>query len=145
MARAASGSVIVAQAGITTDAFAVSRYDAYGRLDPTFGQGGIAEAPRSEFGMIPFAVSIQANGEIVAVGSGGTPTGGRIGVAIARWDTQGMLDSTFGKGGVAVTQVSTGIDMAYALAVQKDGHIVVAGEAQFGDRSRFAVIRYLPK
>jgi hypothetical protein len=56
-----------------------------------------------------------------------------------------MLDSTLGKGGVAVTQVSTGIDMAYALAAQKDGNIVVAGEAQFGDRSRFAVIRYLPK
>src|SRR5262249_35006898 len=61
-------------------------------------------------------------------------------LALARYSGRGVLDQTFGSGGLVVTDINSSDDRAAALAVQVDGKIVVAGTAG-GD---FALIRYQP-
>ena len=58
----------------------------------------------------------------------------------------GMLDPTFGSGGVAVTQVGLSSSQANDVAVQPDNKVVVAGSAYSGSANRtdIAVVRYTP-
>lgn len=51
----------------------------------------------------------------------------------------GGLDGTFGTGGRIITHITNGNDTGYAVAIQNDGKIVVAGDANELD---FAVTRY---
>jgi len=62
-------------------------------------------------------------------------------VALAQ-ATPGDLDPTFGTGGVVTTPVGAGSDVGYAIALQPDGRIVVAGHASNGVTNDFAVLRY---
>ena len=39
----------------------------------------------------------------------------------------GSLDSSFGTGGKVITSINSGSDIAYAVGLQSDGKIVVAG------------------
>jgi uncharacterized delta-60 repeat protein len=62
--------------------------------------------------------------------------------AIARYSANGLLDPTFGSGGVVRTSLGTGQDVANAVAVQPDGKIVAAGYKRVGGLFDFAVVRY---
>ncbi|MFB9993369.1 Ig-like domain-containing protein [Deinococcus oregonensis] len=53
----------------------------------------------------------------------------------------GSLDTTFGVGGVAVNAIGASEDYSYALAVQPDGKVLMAGTA-FASSDDFAVVRY---
>ena len=61
--------------------------------------------------------------------------------AVVRYRSNGVLDRSFGKGGIVLSDFGTGADWVGALAAQKDGKIVAAGEV-YGDQ---AVARYLPR
>lgn len=71
---------------------------------------------------------------------------------VVRYNTDGSLDSTFGDDGVVFTdfdQVAGSMrgDSAYALALQPDGRILVAGSAELpaangSDDALFALARY---
>jgi uncharacterized delta-60 repeat protein len=76
-------------------------------------------------------VAVQADGKIVAAGGAGD------GFALARYDTDGSLDATFGTNGKVTTGFSD-YAFANAVAIQSDGKIVVGGVA--GDA--FALARY---
>jgi uncharacterized delta-60 repeat protein len=95
-----------------------------GKLDPTFGVGGIFTDTAGQLGT---AVAMQSDGKIVA--------GGQIGseAAVVRLNTNGTLDPTFGSGGTASISFS-GDDFGGAqiigLAIQTDGKIV-AGISNF--------------
>lgn len=54
----------------------------------------------------------------------------------------GNLDLTFSGDGIQFTAIGSGNDVAYSVAVQPDGKIVVAGYATVGTYADFAVIRY---
>ncbi|GGO31717.1 hypothetical protein [Deinococcus humi] len=54
----------------------------------------------------------------------------------------GSLDTTFGTGGIAVTPVGAGEDVPYALALQSDGKLIVAGSSTGNVSDDFAVVRY---
>ena len=72
------------------------------------------------------AVAIEADGKIVAAGtSHGTATGDNI--ALARYTTDGKLDTGFGNAGKVSTDLGTKADHGNAVAVQRDGKILVAG------------------
>ena len=108
-------------------------------LDPTFGKDGKV---RTDFlgGSSDFAsgLAIQFDGKIVAVGS----VDGQFG--LARYTTNGSLDPAFGSQG-KVTTTFNAFDIATAVALQRDGKIVVAGTAFNPDPtgpSDFAVARY---
>ncbi len=100
-----------------------------GSLDPTFGSGGIVT---TDFGdqinsniAIATAVTIQTDGKILVCGGIPSSTGFPI-AAIARYNTNGSVDTTFGTSGIAT---STTLGVPTAIALQTDGKIVVAGPA----------------
>src|SRR5207248_10643108 len=93
-----------------------------GTLDPSFGTGG--KVIQND---IPFeAVAVQTDGKVVAVGSRSND------FVVARYNTDGSLDTTFGTGGIKTIDFALGNgddDFASDVAVQADGKIVVVGTA----------------
>ena len=68
--------------------------------------------------------------------------------ALARYNTDGSLDTTFGSGGLVTTSFGDGDDVATGVAVQGDGQIVVSGttlvdgSGNIGTATHFALARY---
>jgi uncharacterized delta-60 repeat protein len=118
--------------------FGLARYEPDGTLDSTFGGDGTVT---TSFGVAPDGASdlvIQPDGRIVAAGFAG---GKRRQFGLARYNTDGTLDSTFGGDGKVTTNFTEHDDSAFDVAVQANGRIVAAGrEAAKG--GRFALARY---
>jgi len=113
-----------------------------GDLDPTFGGDGVVRTDLTPAEDDGYAVAIQPDGKIVVAGEMGTG-GPNARVAVVRYETDGSLDPSFGGGdGKASIDFTPGADYAYAVRIQADGKIVVAGTADyFGQNSRFALAR----
>jgi len=126
--------------------FVLVRYDANGKQDTTFGNGGKVSTDFGGKADDAEAVVIEPDGKILAVGtSHGTSTGDNI--ALARYTTDGKPDTGFGQDGKVSTDLGTKADHANAVALQSDGKIVVAGSTQDPDPAEgenFAIVRYLP-
>jgi uncharacterized delta-60 repeat protein len=116
--------------------FIVTRHSAEGRSDRSFAsRGGVA----TDVGMLDVAwgAALQADGKIVVAGTaGGWPAEDQF--VVLRYLPDGQLDPSFGSGGLVVADFG-GEAEAYAVAIQSDGKIVAAGEA---DES-IALARYL--
>jgi len=110
--------------------FGVLRLEEDGDLDATFGGDGIVDGPGG-------FVAIQPDDKIVVANT--TNTG--VDFQVARYESNGALDPTFGVGGVVTTDIAGGIDTVHALALQGSA-ILVAGAAQVGSSSDFALVRY---
>ena len=63
--------------------------------------------------------------------------------ALARYNSDGSLDNTFGTNGFVVTDLQQSTDVVKAIAIQPDGKIVVAGHSDNTFNYDFAVARYL--
>jgi len=74
---------------------------------------------------------------------GQTLVGGFNNFALARYNRNGTLDTSFGTNGKVTTDFSGGNDLPSAVAVQPDGDIVVAGGATVNGRADFALARYV--
>ena len=131
----------IVAAGYSTGAakqFALARYTSSGSLDLTFGSGGKISTPIGSGDAIANAVAVQSDGKIILAGSSLNGAAKSV-FTLARYiSTTGTLDPSFGTGGIVTTSLSLGADMVHALALQSDGKIVVAGEAN----AQFAVARY---
>lgn len=119
------GRILVA--GDITDGtslrFAVTRYTTSGALDQTYGSNGKATVEITGGGPLGGAV-LQPDGKIVVAGCAYNGTDNDI--VLARFGTDGVLDETFGSGGLYRSQGGTN-ECAYAVALQRDGRVVVAG------------------
>jgi uncharacterized delta-60 repeat protein len=105
--------------------FALARYTSTGVLDPTFGGGdGVATMQIGSGNSLISGLAIQSDGKIVAVGEGAV-TSGRPDFVTVRYLSSGDLDSSFGI--QAVDFLGNSFDYAYAVKLQSDGKIVVAG------------------
>jgi uncharacterized delta-60 repeat protein len=130
--------------------FAVTRYNANGTLDASFGVNGRVTTNFANLAAVASAVAIQSDGKIVVAG-GAFPLFTFLGdYAIVRYNANGSLDSTFGRGGIVRTRFSAGGSYAFAVALQADGKII-AGGTVFVDFSTddssntdFALVRYKP-
>jgi uncharacterized delta-60 repeat protein len=148
------GKIVVAGWAVlsprTYSGFAIARYTVAGKPDRTFGQDGKVltyfGSRKSRSGAE--AVTIQADGKVVAVGSSCCWRAGRARFALARFTQRGRLDSSFGRGGKVETDFgSRSSASAYAVAIQPDGKIIVAGGALKNtssnrDKFGFALARY---
>ncbi|HMC80811.1 MAG TPA: hypothetical protein VKO35_09715 [Acidimicrobiia bacterium] len=113
-----------------------------GTLDASFGVGG---ALRTNFGGTydwAYATAIQPDGRILAAGV--SDARGTYDFALARYTSTQHLDPTFGNHGVVLTDFGHSYDWAYALALQPDGKIVVAGVSDVSGSKDFALARYNP-
>ncbi|HEV7862923.1 MAG TPA: hypothetical protein VGR20_09490 [Acidimicrobiia bacterium] len=116
-----AGTVIVA--GASGSSFALLRYGADGKLDPTFGTGGVSKAGPDLGGA--HAVIQLPDGRLLLAGE--RLAGDFREVALARYHPDGVLDSGFGTGGVVGTDVSLGHDDGAAAVLYPGGGLVVAG------------------
>jgi uncharacterized delta-60 repeat protein len=133
------GRIVVA--GESNGDFALARYHTDGRLDTSFDGDGRVTTAFGSAGDYARAVAVQADGRIVAAGY--TWNGSRYTFAVARYDADGSLDTRFDADGKVTTAFGTDDARAFALALQADGRIIVAGSAGItGDHYDFAVARY---
>ncbi|MBI3852831.1 MAG: hypothetical protein HY298_21460 [Verrucomicrobia bacterium] len=63
-------------------------------------------------------------------------------LAVARFNVDGTLDTSFGANGKVTTAVGTGLSEGKAILIQPDGKVVVAGSSYNGANDDFAVLRY---
>ncbi|MDG2307482.1 MAG: hypothetical protein P8R42_23085 [Candidatus Binatia bacterium] len=134
--------------------FALVRYESDGGLDASFGAGGIVITESTDSGNDDdvgiYSLALQPDGKIVAAGY--TYTGSSLiydsdayDMTVVRYESDGSEDATFGVGGVATADFGNSDDEGYAVALQSDGKIVVAGQAYLGGGSsgqNFAVARF---
>jgi uncharacterized delta-60 repeat protein len=138
MALQSDGKIVVA-GDVGMQDFALARYNTDGSLDSSFGQSGEVT---TAFGSsaAAYGVALQSDGKILAAGFTTTTGSNPDAFALARYNSEGTLDSSFGQGGEVTTAFGSGYLAARSLAVQGDGSIVAAGFADNGNS--FAVVRY---
>ncbi len=119
--------------------FAVARYTAGGALDTSFNQTGKVITDFGDSLDYGYAVVIQHIGSVDKIVVAGCTWNEESGYnfALARYNTDGSLDNSFGSEGILTTSFD-GDACAYAMTIQSDGKLVVAGGAN-GD---FALARY---
>src|SRR4029453_14887797 len=117
-----------------------------GTLDRSFGAGGKVS---TDFGLLQqgysfalaHSLALQPDGRIVVAGEATFGTfNAQADFALARYNSDGTLDSSFGTGGKVTTNVGGGRGVVSSIAVQPDGKIVAGGFARFD----FALARYTP-
>jgi uncharacterized delta-60 repeat protein len=123
--------------------FALARYNTNGSLDTSFDIDGKVTTAIGSSNDFANAVAIQSDGKIVAAGSSGN--GSNSDFALARYNTNGSLDTSFDIGGILTTAIGSRNDFAYAVAIQSDGKIVAAGYYSLNlSDNDFALARYNP-
>ena len=124
--------------------YALVRYNSNGSIDPTFGNAGVVTTSFGTSGCFASAMAIQADGKIVAAGTNYRDFSSDSDFAVARYNADGSLDSSFGGGGFVSTDFNQGLDAALSVALQADGKIITAGSAVSGASFYdFALVRYL--
>jgi uncharacterized delta-60 repeat protein len=120
------GKIVVAGHIELNHDIAVARFNADGSLDASFDAGGTDGPGKKVFGYGGFdvarAVLVQPDGKIVVAGPGNGD------FAVTRLNPDGSFDTSFDGDGTAGADFG-GPDYAYAVALQPDGRIVVAGSA----------------
>ncbi|MBF0094465.1 MAG: DUF4347 domain-containing protein, partial [Alphaproteobacteria bacterium] len=142
------GKIVVAggtqASGDPVKSFAVARYTTAGALDAGFDTDGqlttIFYESATAVASIGRAVAVQSDGKIVVAGEVSFSGGNDF--ALARYNTDGSLDGTFGTGGKVTTAIGSGNDVIRAMVVDGSGRIVVSGYASNGSDNDFVVARY---
>jgi uncharacterized delta-60 repeat protein len=145
------GKIVVAGGAFPLFTFAgnfqLVRYNANGSLDMSFGNGGIVTTIFPE-GSYAFDVALQTDGKIIAAGTlfvdFNPGDQSDTDFALARYNPDGSLDTTFGNGGTVSTDFIGMEDDAFSILIQSDGKIVAVGSANNGaNYYDFAAVRYL--
>jgi uncharacterized delta-60 repeat protein len=138
------GKIVVTGLSVGADRnskdFTTVRYNTDGSLDTTFGGTGIVQTAFGSDFDEAYDLVIQSDGKIVVAGYarlGGTSND----FALARYNTDGSLDTSFDGDGKVTTAVSNSFDEVNGIALQPDGKIVVAGYAWTSNED-YAVVRY---
>lgn len=120
------GKIIAA--GESVSDFALARYNTDGSLDASFGAGGKVTTDFSDTPTLIRDLALQPDGKIIAIGDVNNQTSTSFDFALARYNSDGSLDTTFGKGGKVTTDFgNNSADIGIAVALQSDGKIVVTG------------------
>jgi uncharacterized delta-60 repeat protein len=113
---------------------AVVRYNSNGSLDTTFDLDGILIATLPSISAQGYAAAIQTDDKILIAAQ--SFNGANADFSVVRINPDGSFDSTFDSDGIAIIDL-IGDDLLYAMALQTDGKIVVAGTSSMN----FAAIR----
>lgn len=89
------------------------------------------------------AVVTLPDGKLIVAGDARATGGTYSDIMVARYTAAGVLDATFGTSGSTIKSAGARDDRGYALAVQADGKIIVAGDAIDGsNNSSLTVLRF---
>lgn len=122
--------------------FLVVRYQPNGTVDQVFSEYPAFHSNRDE----AQALAVQADGKVVAAGWAQTVAGqdDTTDVAVARWNADGTLDTSFDGDGEWLLNVNDDLDRIDDVLVQSDGKIVLAGQTKVGGQTDWLVIRLNP-
>ena len=121
----------------------LARLNTDGELDKSFGTNGkgtvTAAVPRFHYHKASLA--IQADGKLVVAGTTSDVNDTVNDLAVARFNTNGALDTAFGGTGIVITDFGNN-EQARDVVIQKDGKIVVVGTSFTSTSSHFLLVRY---
>jgi len=133
------GKIVVAGSAMMANReFALTRYNSDGSLDTTFSGDGKVTTTIGSGADEAYGVALQADGKIVVVGQTDNVS---YRFAVARYSSDGTLDTDFSGDGMLMTQVGSA-DFGKAVAIQSDGKIVVVGVSSDGANYSLAIVRY---
>jgi uncharacterized delta-60 repeat protein len=120
--------------------FVVARYRSHGVLDPAFGGDGTVHTRFAGAEAGATAAAIQTNGKILVLGTAESLTccPHTAEFALARYNRDGTLDTTFSGNGKVTTALTGTYDFASDIAIQTDGKIVAVGAGN----GQFEIVRY---
>lgn len=98
LVRQSDGSFIAA-GGVSSGNFLIAKFTANGTLDTTFGTGGFVTTDFNGGSESAASILLQPDGRIIAGGVSSNDS------ALARYNANGSLDTSFGTGGKVVTAV----------------------------------------
>jgi uncharacterized delta-60 repeat protein len=105
--------------------FVVLRYDATGKLDSSFGTGGVATTDVAMANDEVRALVLQPDDKIVVAGVAWK--NGLSVSALARYGVDGVLDASFGQGGIVADSVGGAGDELDAIALGSGGSFLTGG------------------
>ncbi|MBC7774582.1 MAG: T9SS type A sorting domain-containing protein [Phycisphaerae bacterium] len=126
--------------GVNMD-FGLARYLPDGMPDSSFSVDGKVITPIGENLDDAYAIVLQPDGKIVAAGRSFISP--KLHFALARYNSDGSLDTSFGTGGKLTTNIDSSGGWATSLAIQPDGKLVAFGYVESGQDDEFAIARYL--
>lgn len=109
--------------------FVVGRYNTDGHIDHSFGNNGRSAGGFGSGNGALYGLALQADGKLLAAGSIYYTSTANSVFAIGRYDSNGILDTTFGNNGFVFTDFTGALDEAFALTIQPNGKFVAAGYA----------------
>jgi uncharacterized delta-60 repeat protein len=123
VALAPDGTIVVGGVWDSNSIF-LARLDADGDPVTSWGTNGIVTHDFAGGPEEPLDLAVLADGSIVATGwiDGGNPD-----VFVAKFQPSGAFDGGFGTGGYRIIDHEGSRDLAWRLAVQPDGKVVIAG------------------
>jgi uncharacterized delta-60 repeat protein len=124
--------------------FAVARYNPDGSMDNSFGNGGLVIFDGGTDADMAVSMILQDDGKILIGGSVYNQFTTVDDYAMVRFNADGTPDNTFGTGGLVTTDFGGNWDNAYAMAIQDDGKILLAGEAYTEGKRNVGIVRYNP-
>jgi uncharacterized delta-60 repeat protein len=132
-----------------TDNFAIARYSPNGVLDTSFGDpsSGTNQEGKTIVSLMAADSTgndllLQPDGKVIVTGTA-EEASLRYYFGLARFNADGTLDTTFGTGGVVVTDFGPGKSQGFKGAIQSDGKIVLVGTVDTnGTGYNFGVARY---
>jgi len=122
---------------------AIARYNKDGSLDLTFSMDGIVKTDISKGPDSGNSATLQKDGKILVTGY--TYNGTKYDLLLLRYNTNGDLDNSFGKGGIQTYSFTNGHDLGSVIDMQSDGKILVGGSSGVSTDYSFTLTRYLSK
>ena len=127
--------------GLTNCDFCIARFNSNGTLDNSFGTVGKLIQPLiGSFVNLGFSLAIQLDGKILLGGSCYGLTSRDF--CIARFNSNGTLDTSFGTSGKVTQNIGSDYDYGYSLAIQSDGKILLGGYCLNGSNIDFCIARF---
>ena len=116
--------------------FAIARYNTNGSLDTTFDSDGKVTTDFDSNNEVGAGVTIDSSGRIIVAGA--IFNGSNEDFAVARYNTNGSLDTNFDTDGKTITDFNGNNDGGSDITLDSNGNIIVIG----GSNNDFAVAKY---
>jgi competence ComEA-like helix-hairpin-helix protein len=122
----------------------IARYNSDGSPDASFGTSGKVIHDFGSGENYGGTLTLQPDGKILLAGQTFILNVGYV-FALARYNGDGSLDTSFGLDGNVTTDIEGSFDESISkVIVQPDGKILAAGSSTINDLGDFALVRYNP-
>jgi len=127
--------------GVSNNDFCIARFNSNGTLDTSFGTGGKVIEPIGSLQDFGWSLAIQPDRKIL-LGGNCDNGGGNYDFCIARFNSNGTLDTSFNSSGIVIQPIGSSQDYFGSLAIQPDGKILLGGHCHNRSNWDFCIARF---